>query len=340
MAKIGIFTATKKDKERVSFFGRDNISLLAALYKDASTIAGHTLEPFSPENGMKVRKIGEVNVEPVEDNEVYIVNAEKEETERQPSGKAGEWAVQSVLFSKDTFTKEQAQQWIADSENFGEYGIDETDTSYRFRQFDPKYFSEFRTAALVDGVSAVYGKIAGDEMSADAAEKAMSESIKRFEAVRKINQSMMKNGVRILCGSAQTKIIKAEETQEEFEEHYVLSMVLEPTDGKDGAVFQPDTQKDVYSADAVRKACHTWMEHYGAVDLMHNWKAIGKEDVRTLECYIAPCKFKAGEDEIQKGSWMLALRIVNDDLWSAIKSGDLGAFSIGGTANRVPLENA
>jgi hypothetical protein len=117
-------------------------------------------------------------------------------------------------------------------------------------------------------------------------------------------------------------------------------MVLEPNDGKDGAPFKPDTQKDVYSSDDIRKACHVWMEYYGAIDLMHSWKALGKQDVRVLECYIAPCNFQNGEDNVVKGSWMLAVRIANDELWKAVKEGKLGAFSIGGTANRVPLEAA
>lgn len=343
MSKVGIFTAKgKADKNVVAFFGCDDTSLLAMLYQNASKLAGVTLKRFQPEDGMRVRKIGEIAITPSEDDGVYIVNAEKEETERSPGGEVGDWVAQSIIFSKDTFTLEQAKQWLADSENFGDYGIDETDTSYKCRQYDPKKFSAFRTASLADGISVVYGQIGDgeEEMSDEEAEKAFSDALAKHEAIQKINHSIMKHGVRILCGTATSKICKAEDGEEEVEERYVLSMVLEPTDGKDGAKFQPDTQDDVYSAEDVRRACHVWMENYGAVDLMHNWKAIGKQDVRTLECYVAPVAFKIGEDEVQKGSWMLALRIANDELWEAVKSGDLGAYSIGGTANRVPLENA
>lgn len=340
MPKVGIFTAEKKGDKSQGFacFGCDDNSLLAALYQDASRIAGQTMKRVTPEKGMRVRKIGEVCVEPVEDGDVYVVQQEKVDTDRTPGGADGDWEIQSLIFSKDTFTLEQAKQWLTDSENFGDYGVDETDTSYRFRQYDPEYFSEFRTASLADGISAVYGQI-GKAEDADEAEKMVSDAVAKHEAVRTINRSLMKKGVRILCGTATTNVAKFGDG-EEVEERYVLSMVLEPNDGENGAKMAPDTQGDIYSAEAVRKAAHVWMENYGAVDLMHNWKAIGKQDVRVLECYIAPVEFKNGDDTVQKGSWMLALRIVNDDLWEAVKSGELGAYSIGGTANRVPLENA
>jgi hypothetical protein len=84
------------------------------------------------------------------------------------------------------------------------------------------------------------------------------------------------------------------------------------------------------------------MENHGLVDLMHSWEALGKDNVRVLESYLAPSTFKigVGEDEqkVIKGSWLVALRIVNDALWAAIKEGKLGAYSIGGVANRTPLD--
>lgn len=340
MPAIGIFTAQKKGSngKRVSFFGCDDTSLMAMLYQEAAKIAGQGMTKFNPESGMRARKVGEVSVAPVEDQDVYVVDTEKVETDRKPDGEAGDWVIQSLIFSKDSFTLEEAKAWVTDNDQFGNYGVDETDTSYRFRQYDPDAFSEFRTASLADGISAVYGQI-GEAMSAEDAEKAISDAVAKHDAVQKINRSIMKQGVTILCGTAKSKVIKSEDGEQE-EERYVLSMVLEPTDGENGSKFQPDTQNDVYSEEDVRKACHIWMENYGAVDLMHNWKAIGKQDVRTLECYIAPVEFKSGDDVVQKGSWMLALRIANDELWEAIKSGDLGAYSIGGTANRVPLEQA
>jgi hypothetical protein len=340
---IGIFTA--KDGaggEPVSFFGCDDISLLASLYQHATEIAGPGMTKFNPGAGMEVSRVGEVVVQQVDDECVYKVNTAvgKPEVNRKPDGEPGTWAVQSLIFSKETFSVDDAKAWIADhSDKFGNYGVDETDTSFRFRQFDDQHFDEFRTVSLAEGVAAAWGKIATGEQDEEASKAAFEKSMVAYLAIRKVNDSIMKAGVKILCGTALSTVSKADDGTE-TEERFVLSMVLEPTDGEDGAPFKPDTQDDVYSKPEVRAACHVWMEYHGAVDLMHNWKALGKQDVRVLECYVAPVEFKNGDDTVAEGSWMLALRIANDELWEAIKSGDLGAFSIGGTANRVPLEVA
>lgn len=124
---------------------------------------------------------------------------------------------------------------------------------------------------------------------------------------------------------------------EEAEERFVLSMVLEPNDGED-APFHPDTQGDIYSAAEIRRAAHGWMEKGGAVDLQHNWKALGVERVKVVENYLAPVDMTIGEAKVLKGSWLLGLRVLDDELWAAAKDGKLGAFSIGGSARRVEVE--
>jgi hypothetical protein len=121
------------------------------------------------------------------------------------------------------------------------------------------------------------------------------------------------------------------------EERFVLSLVLEPNDGEDGP-FHPDTQNDIYSATEIRRAAHGWMEKGGAVDLQHNWKALGVERVKVVENYLAPVDMVVGEAKVLKGSWLLGLRVLDDELWAAAKDGKLGAFSIGGSARRVEVE--
>lgn len=43
--------------------------------------------------------------------------------------------VQTIIFSKDSWTLGQAREWLR--EHDFKTDVDETDTSYRFRQFDP-----------------------------------------------------------------------------------------------------------------------------------------------------------------------------------------------------------
>lgn len=340
---IGIFTSSRKNKDGipVSFFGCDDSKLLAALYKSASEITGPGLESFDPEPGMRVKKVGEVSISSVEDDAVYIVEADeaaKPAGGRTPSGANGTWTIQSLIFSKDSFKLAEARKWIKDHSQFVDSGADETSTSFRFRQYDPQYFSEYRTISIDTGISAAYGKIAKDtERTEEDSKKSLDESIQHWEAVHAVNKGIMAKGLKIL---SQTAVIRKAEDGE-TEERYVLSLVLEPNDGEKGAPLKPDTQDDIYSEEDVRKACHAWMEFHGAMDLNHSWKSLGKERVRTLECYLAPVAFSIGEGDaaykIVKGTWMLAIRVIDDELWKGVKSGQLGAYSIGGTAVRTEV---
>jgi len=123
------------------------------------------------------------------------------------------------------------------------------------------------------------------------------------------------------------------------EERFALSLVLEPNDGAEpDAPLAPDTQGDVYSAEEIRKTCHGWMEKGAMVDVQHNWKALAPEQVRVVENYLAPVPFTLGDYPVRKGSWLLGLRILDERLWAAVKDGTIGAFSVGGSAVRRPVE--
>ena len=40
---------------------------------------------------------------------------------------------------------------------------------------------------------------------------------------------------------------------------------------------------------------------------------------------------------IRKGSWVLAVKVFDDEVWESVKSGDRTALSIQGQAERVPV---
>ena len=75
----------------------------------------------------------------------------------------GDMVVQTVILSKDRFkTLEKAKRWIERSQRFKVAGkVDETSSSYRFRQRDPGDFvkGELRTFRITDGVKAVWGPL-------------------------------------------------------------------------------------------------------------------------------------------------------------------------------------
>ena len=110
------------------------------------------------------------------------------------------------------------------------------------------------------------------------------------------------------------------------DERFVLGVVLEPE--------VVDAQGDIYSAEEVRQAAHRFMEEFGGLGLMHRFQVNGQ--VKVLESYLAPADIAIGEVRVRKGTWLLAVRILSDELWEQVKDGQLTGFSIGGSARRVP----
>jgi len=108
------------------------------------------------------------------------------------------------------------------------------------------------------------------------------------------------------------------------DERYVLGVVLEPE--------VVDAQGDIYSAEEVRQAAHRFMEEYGGLGVMHRLRVNGQ--VKILESFLAPVDLTIGDVKVRKGTWLLAVRILSDELWEQVRDGRLRGFSIGGSARR------
>lgn len=117
-----------------------------------------------------------------------------------------------------------------------------------------------------------------------------------------------------------TRIVKT------AEERFVFGVVLQPE--------TKDSQGDIYSADEVRVAAHTYMEKAQALGKQHGEIITGK--LKILESYVAPTDFALETETITKGTWLLGIRVVDDDLWTEVKKGSFTGFSIGGEAFRTP----
>jgi hypothetical protein len=110
------------------------------------------------------------------------------------------------------------------------------------------------------------------------------------------------------------------------DERIVTGIVLEP----DGV----DAQNDTISPGEIRSAAHKFMQEYGNVGLQHQTFINGK--ARILESYVAPSDMLVGDQVIRKGTWLMSMRVLDDDIWKAVKRGDITGFSIGGEAVRLP----
>lgn len=125
-------------------------------------------------------------------------------------------------------------------------------------------------------------------------------------------------------GTRVTKLLKT------AEERFVLGVVLVPE--------ERDSQGDIYSHDEVRKAAHEYMEKAGHLGKQHSEIVTGK--LKILETFVVPADFTQDEVTITKGTWLMGIRVVDDELWSDVKKGAFTGFSIGGAAHRAPEQAA
>jgi len=147
---------------------------------------------------------------------------------------------------------------------------------------------------------------------------------------------------------------------EEVEEAYVVSAVVEATGADEASVVkslksiksakltaviviksnderriaygpvlvpdEPDSDGDVVTSEKIEEVAHKFLRDYGNIDLQHTLNVVAKP----VESYIAPTDLLFGDFTVPKGSWMMGVYIEDDATWKAVKSGEIGGFSIMG----------
>ena len=103
-------------------------------------------------------------------------------------------------------------------------------------------------------------------------------------------------------------------------------------------IYRYDANKDrnyyvYFTADTVRKAAEAYMKHQNTnnATLQHEEKVTG---VHTVESWIVENsktdKSNLYGYELPVGTWFVAMRVLNDEVWERIKSGELKGLSIEG----------
>lgn len=119
-----------------------------------------------------------------------------------------------------------------------------------------------------------------------------------------------------------------------------------------GPLLRPyivDRANTWFSPETIRNACYDFMVRLAAGEtgsgLMHNDFEDRHTRFQVVECYITtvdevvPKDQKLlvegdtteGDVEIPAGSWMFAVRVLDDEAWGMVKRGTLRGFSIGGS---------
>lgn len=106
-----------------------------------------------------------------------------------------------------------------------------------------------------------------------------------------------------------------------------------------GIVYEPnviDAHGDWMTAEDIRKSAYNFMKEArtGQVDTKHDCQAV---DAYVCESYIAKANDPEGYTE---GSWVIVVKIDDDDVWQGVLDGDYGGFSMYGSGYRDESEQS
>lgn len=138
---------------------------------------------------------------------------------------------------------------------------------------------------------------------------------------------------------------QAEATQAAFVHEVPLGMADAAQQIVYGVVFQPDEpdgEGHVMATEDIEAACHRFMEFIqfaahadsespkASLDA-HHARPVHAEEARIVECWIQrePVVWQFGEreTEVLPGSWCLGVKILSDELWAEVESGEITGFS-------------
>jgi hypothetical protein len=100
-----------------------------------------------------------------------------------------------------------------------------------------------------------------------------------------------------------------------------------------GVVYEPDVvdaQHDSASEAEIEKAAHNFIEQSRTLGIMHKEEAGPRAKI--VESYVAPTNMKIGNQNIRKGTWMMVVKVYDNELWNLVKDGKITGFSMGGRA--------
>jgi len=112
------------------------------------------------------------------------------------------------------------------------------------------------------------------------------------------------------------------------ERHVVTSHVL--------VANTVDYQQDYIEPDEIWMAMEKYMVAFQQLDVMHN--EVINPLLRVVECYQAPVDFELGDQPVGAGDWIMSVKVMDEEVWRQVESGELRGFSIMGRGLRIPVK--
>lgn len=101
-------------------------------------------------------------------------------------------------------------------------------------------------------------------------------------------------------------------------------------------VLLPDTPNvygDIYTKEAIREFAYEFARQGYGIDVNHDNEDVGGRDAIVVESFIV----RAGDPDFIEGSWVVAMKILNKDLWAKILDGEINGYSFEAEAYMLPV---
>jgi len=109
--------------------------------------------------------------------------------------------------------------------------------------------------------------------------------------------------------------------EEDSEEHILYGIVYEPD--------ETDTDGDTVNAEEIRKAAHYYMAMSQVTKINHKGAAV---NTNILESYISTVDLVIAGRAVKKGTWLMAVKVNDAEIWKSVEEGALTGFSLAGPA--------
>lgn len=269
--------------------------------------------------------------------------------------------IQALILSKERFTDVGAAQRFVMDHSLQSRTIEDRDGAFTFLILSSDRFQEptLQRIRITEGVEAVVGFLTEEERLTEAPqvtnESESTSSSTSNSVAQDITHSLdlsecakKLEGIKALfsCGITEQKKV----VEKCFD--YPILKQVEDKRLVMGPLLIPETvdlQNEIVSREEIENAAHNYMTKLTFQKDPEFLSKIGlnsradqgfmhvdfSKKIAVVESYIAPVSFELNKRQVVEGTWMVTVKVFDDEVWNLIKAGKIRGFSIGGEARLI-----
>jgi len=128
------------------------------------------------------------------------------------------------------------------------------------------------------------------------------------------NAYMKKEGIEVKDKGMYGRVLRKDASRQ-----IVYSVALEP--------YIVDLENEWVGKDDIEEAAHEYLAKHRETKYRHG----DYVNADVVESFIAPVAFQINGNDVAQGSWVVAMKVHDEDAWKDVEEGRIIGFSIGGT---------